>query len=327
MMTLFNTHRISIALTCGVFICALSFREYWFLLLSMVAITGIWVRELYSNHEDTEKHAVVVERVNQLKSFSIELQALVNKELALVQDDVLRIRGVVVDSIGILQEGVESINAQIVICQNKQPVNDSSNNQDKKAPIDNTALNSVMNKMQEMLSSVKSLEDISLQTQLLAKNTSIDTAQMTGGGSVVTQMADNASSVVRSSSTLESGVQQCIDTISNAMEVIDQSSINDAQYANEYQLIQRNIDDIRRALQFEDIVSQISERVAQHIGDIRFTVDILSKLCESELSDTFDEDLEMMKSELTGIRKKLSNISAKKIVAQHNMDEGDIDLF
>ncbi len=325
-MTFFNTYRIPIALTLGFFVASLFANEYWFLSFSMITIACIWMREVYLIHENNEKHAIVVERVNQLKSFSIELQALVNKELALVQDDVLRIRGVVIDSIGILQESVGSINTQIVICQNKESASSSNTHENERA-IGNSALSSVVNKMQEMLLAVKSLEDISLQAQLLAKNTSIDAAQATGGGNVVAQMADNASSVIRSSSVLESGVKQCIDTISSAIETIDQSSINDAQYASEYQIIQQNIDDILRALQFEDIVSQISERVAQHIGDIRFTVDILSKLCESEFSETFDEDLEVMKSELTGIRKKLSNISAKKIVAQHNMDEGDIELF
>ena len=80
----------------------------------------------------------------------------------------------------------------------------------------------------------------------------------------------------------------------------------------EYLEIQSEMMDIMRVLQFEDIVSQISERVAYRISDIRHTVDLISHLHDSEFSVNFEEDVEKMKVELVDIKKKLSNASAKK---------------
>ncbi|MEO0444174.1 MAG: hypothetical protein AAFZ92_10645 [Pseudomonadota bacterium] len=58
---------------------------------------------------EKKQYETISNRVKELKSFSLELESMVNKELALVQEDVVRIRGLVADSIDTLQSGISSI--------------------------------------------------------------------------------------------------------------------------------------------------------------------------------------------------------------------------
>jgi len=231
-------------------------------LVSTILVSTIWVLAFYKSQSDLKEHSVVVERVDQLKDFSVELQSLVDKELALVQEDVIRIREIVGDSIGILQNSTKNIN-QSIISQKKY--------------------------FDEVL---KTLE------------------------------VDSKNNIVRinvKNEKLEPSQKEY--KISNN-NIVNFNSVPEFENSSK-----ADIDNMMLALQFEDIVSQVSERVAQHVGDIRSTVEILSKLCDSELSETFESDMDAMRLEYSVIKKKLMKVSAKNLAAQKNMGEGDVELF
>lgn len=216
---------------------------------SILFISIFWLIVFNGFQRKMQQHDMVVERIEELKRFSVELQSLINKELALVQDDVIRIRTIVGDSIGILQDSTNNI------YQN-------------------------MDTQKQYLENV--VEELNIDSSFKVKD-----RQRLDGNNVLSFDSVNALSIKYKS----------------------------------------DIDNMMLALQFEDIVGQVSERVAQHVGDIRSTVDILSKLCESELSTTFEADMDNMRRECSIIKENLIKVSAKNLAAQKNMDEGDIELF
>lgn len=247
---------------------------YTILLLSVATVVALWLMtnslgvvflvcgillvwmliEKHSRKKNDEYHLLVY-RVEKLKTFSYDLQQLIDNELALVQEDVLRTRNIVSDSIDLLQAASLSIHATVVL-------------QDG-----------------EMRAFATDAGQVAQKSQV---NNQMSVAQPETSGS-------NAV---------------------NIKAIVDNNS-----------LMKLNAEKIMQALQFEDIVNQVSERVAQHIGDIQQTVNILSNLCNSELSSTFDEDLQRMNEEYQSVKEKLVNISSKKIASQEDMSEGDIDLF
>lgn len=235
-------------------------------IVAIVLVSSIWFVAIVDSQNKIRKHNLVVERIEELKSFSVELQSLVGKELALVQDDVMRVREIVGDSIGMLQDSTHNIN-------------------------------------HNMHAQKKYFEDC------LRKLNSNEKTNIININSAVVGLEAGKVNVVDAHKAV-GGKVSALDSIKT--------------FENENKV---NIDNMILALQFEDIVSQISERVAQHVGDIRSTVDILSSLCESELSTTFDADLDNMKSEYMKIKQKLLEVSSKNLAAQKNMSEGDIDLF
>lgn len=218
-------------------------------LVSLFVLSAVWIVSSFKYENNKINHQLIIERVEKLKSFSVELQTLINKELILVQDDVVRTKKIIGDSIGILQSSVQEINDNMQV-------------------------------QREYLDSLicASSDRVAISDELSGK------PQCKGVKSDLS-----------------------IDTIVNKNK--------------------NNMDNMIIALQFEDIVNQISDRVAQHINDIRSTVDILSKLCESELSNTFQDDIEKMEHEYQEIREKLIKVSSKNLAAQENMKEGEIDLF
>ena len=93
-----------------------------------------------------------------------------------------------------------------------------------------------------------------------------------------------------------------------------------------HQQINSQLSDAIMALQSEDIVGQLSDRIADHVADIRKAVDILSQIQTVPLQDIERYFLDAHK-EVGDLKKKLSRDSSRKIVSQENMDDGDIDLF
>ncbi len=231
------------------------YEVFVFLLL---IISSFWILCFYKVNTSLNNHKLVVDRVEQLKKFSIDLQSLINKELALVQEDIIRTKGIVSDSIGILQKSASDINMN-------------------------------MNLQKQYLESI---------SEMLSAD----------GNDVVA-----------------SDVGKTFLDIVNTNASSDENSERSIEYLNRKN--KDSIDNMMLALQFEDIVSQISERVAQHVGDIRMTVDILSRLCESEFSTSFQQDLEKMRVEYASIKDKLLSVSSRNFAEQKNMDEGDIELF
>lgn len=223
-----------------------------FIVVLLSSAVCFFAHKAKKNQKD---YAVLIERAEKLKAFSHKLQSLVNNELALVKDDVVRTRNIMSDSISILQASSLSIHATVI----------SQNNE------------------------LKAFEQI--------EGYAINQAQANGN------------------IELMNGHQQ----LQQSQKIKSLTDNNNVMKVNAEQIIQ--------ALQFEDIVNQISERVGLHIDDIQLSTNILSNLSNTELSSTFDSDLDSMNKEYELVKEKLSNISSKKIAAQESMDEGDIDLF
>lgn len=242
--------------TVGVVIGLWLITKNMLAILLVVSILIVWlVIENQSRKKNNEYH-LLIERVEKLKTFSYDLQQLIDSELALVQEDVLRTRNIVSDSIDLLQAASLSIHATVVLQDGE----------------------------------VRALA--ANQTQVTQQN-----------------QVNSQISIVDSTSPLDTSA-------TNIKTIVDNN-----------ELMKMNSEKMMQALQFEDIVNQVSERVAQHIGDIQLTVNILSNLCNSELSSTFEEDIKKMNKEYLTVKEKLNKISSKKIAAQEDMSEGDIDLF
>lgn len=221
-------------------------------IVALISIVWFFVsQEIYKIND----YQLLTNRVEKLKSFSHKLQDLIDSELALVQDDVLRTRNIVSDSIDILQAASLSIHSTII------------------------------------------LQDSDLRALQAANMQSLRQKDASGQVSIVNTVDANKSWV-------------------------DIESI-----ASNTASLKINADRMMQALQFDDIVNQISQRVAEHIDDIQRTVNILSHLYDSEMSSTFEKDLDFMQKEYLLVKDKLSHVSAKKIAAQEDMSEGDIDIF
>jgi len=218
-------------------------------------ITVAWVLVEKRSRDQADEYILLINRIDKLKTFSCDLQRLIESELALVQDDVLRTRNIVSDSTDILQAASLSIHATITSQQSE---------------INTMAIGHVQASQKNQANSQVSLPQVD--------------GSFTGDIGV-TKLNENNT------------------------------------------LMRLSADKMLQALQFEDIVNQVSERVAHHIGDIQQTVNILSSLCNSELSISFDSDLRNMQQDYLSVKEKLNKISAKKIAAQEDMSEGDIDLF
>lgn len=187
---------------------------------------------------------LIFNRVEQLKKFSQELQALVYDELAFIYDDMLRIRRLVGESVDDLQLSFQSIHH-------------------------------MSNDMQSLCAKIESL----------------------------------------SSPSHPNNQQQSLHDLGQLIASYDSDDVK------------KNISIAIQALQFEDIVGQVTERVAQQISNVRDVVNILSHVHDSEFSQTFEVDLEEKKQLLSDMRQKLSQTTASCIAAQQTMDDGDIDLF
>lgn len=242
--------------TIGIIAICLFYFENSYQVVPLVIISALWMLIYYQSKAAIKKNEVVFERVEQLKVFSVDLQVLINKELALVQEDVIRTRQIVSESISMLQ------NSNLEISNN-------------------------INTQQKFLESLQSLQGAAQENN----NKNIN--------------------------DVSSNINSILELAFSNVKSVEKSLLENKD----------SLDNMMIALQFEDIVSQISERVAQHVGDIRATVNILSRLCESEFSTTFQDDIDNMKSEYQLMKEKMVKISSKNLAAQKNMDEGDIELF
>ncbi|MGH1486673.1 MAG: hypothetical protein ACRBCI_10675 [Cellvibrionaceae bacterium] len=348
-MKLFYTVRLPFALTVLTLLFLLLKVSLWIQILFLISTLTAWLFIVNQIIKEQNEHEKISERVAQLKNFGMELQEVVNKELALVQEDVIRVKGIVSDSISILQSGVGSIYEKTSASSGALPsdamkpvaATHFSNQEDVSGD-----LSLVRSKLAVIFDNIgKITKDIEAFDSVSKKLMVNDTGQIDGFLKVnetehdvrvlIDQVPQFSHSIYEHVSVLTAAIEDI-----NQLEAINSDDFNAAdtlkgtkEDQNEAKVvdpaieIQSEMMDIMRALQFEDIVGQISERVAQHISDIRFTVDLLSHLHDSEFSDSFEEDVEIMKDKLVEIKRKLSSASAKKIAAQKNMDEGDIDLF
>ena len=166
----------------------------------------------------------IVDRINEMNTIGIRSQLLVNEELALLQEDVTRIKSIINDSIQVMQNNFNQLQENISILDND----------------------------------------------------------------------------------------------------IDAIKVNHGKLGNN---IHNSMNEIIRALQFEDIVTQIADKSAEHISDIRRMVELFAKLHEYELKEGFSEKVQEINEELSVIKHRLSTVSARTIAAQKDVDEGDITLF
>ena len=342
-MTLLSHYRIPLIITVLAAMVALLWESPWSSLLALLIIALVWVSYGFCWLNQATQYRLMVERVSLLKTFSIELQQLVDKELGLVQGDVMRIRDIVSDSIGILQHNVNQI-YECSAFQYEQLTMLAQ--QQQTAVLDpeysrhlTRVVNEVIDKVREAAKTVACAERAAKQTTLLADALWLESAQVDSACPSMVKSAQEIKTIAGGLTLRGSEIQQGADKIKATLQQLQhwqqpgsvttgpESNTIIAAVSNRQALIGASAQEIIRALQFEDIVSQISARVAGHIGDIRMAVALLSRLCESELSANFSDELMQMQQEFVMLRQKLETASAKAVVAQKNMDEGDVELF
>lgn len=301
-------------------------------LLASVLCTGaIW--HWHWHHAPKNHHDVVriIKHFHLLKKFSGEIQSTIHEELELVIFDVTRIQSVVSDSMGILLSSIENI--RHIAQGNVEKINyHDVNIQDK--------LVEASDNLHSAEKIIESIDKFSHQINLLSSNLQIDNASTATEKMAVGDISRTSTNLYQTSNDINQQSQLLQKQLSNSFDSL-KSALNESQLVvgnnlSETSLclsgemkkeIDDNIGKITQALQFEDIVCQISERVAKHIEDIRYLVKLSTDLHDSELSEDFLEKLDFSKQELERIKQKLATSSTRSIVGQSSMDEGDIELF
>ena len=181
-------------------------------------------------------------------------------------------------------------------------------------------------------SSIDSFSFLSSKVELLSSNLAVMNASQSSHMNTLQGLQSPIS--VKALSSTKHQLQSSQEKISEIIQTIRSAEKSRSLHnisLEQHQRIERNIisstEDIIRALQFEDIVHQITERAVLHISGIRLIVDKLSHLYSDELSSNFEGKLQSARKDIQTIREKIANESASTIAAQSNMNEGNIELF
>lgn len=172
------------------------------------------------------------------------------------------------------------------------------------------------NDVENIVGHIHEINDIGIRSQLLVnEELSLLQEDVTRIKSIIN---DSIHVIQESFNQLQKNIS-VLDIENNRRTEINHSCLGDN--------IHHSMNEIIRALQFEDIVSQIADRSAEHIADIRRMVELFAKLHEYELKEGFNEKVEEINQELSTIKERLTVMSTRTIVAQKDVDEGDITLF
>ena len=211
-------------------------------------------------------------------------------------------------------------------------------------------------RMEEMFSYLDSVQKLADQTNLLALNAAIESARAGEAGRGFAVVADEVRALSRSSSEINEQVRSKTEEVKTRMREVNEevSSIANLDLnaaiegkANIDQMLQKiesinadtgevlgdlnlrtdainqEINNAMRALQFEDIVSQLSQHIQQRIAHIKEVTSLAgSDHLATELNHTNEEKNRMQQAREAYLQQKLC-----QKVTQSSMDEGDVELF
>ncbi len=220
------------------------------------------------------------------------------------------------------------------------------------------SINELSEHMEGMFSILDDIQKLSDQTNLLALNAAIEAARAGEVGRGFAVVADEVRTLSIGSSTLNEQirekVQESKNKISNTHSVITDIAKMDMSTAienksnidktlSEFQSISEHTNQLAskigkttsvineeinhsiRALQFEDIINQLSSSIQlkldhiNQVGQTTFPTD-------SE-PHTINERIEEASETLTKMRNDFKNQNVSQVVLQSSMEEGDVELF
>ena len=159
----------------------------------MLMIAGVWCRELIKAKQNKNEVINTVKRGHQLKNFSIEFQQMVNTELGLVQEDVIRIRSVVSDSIMILQNSTNSITEAVELFIK----------QDENLQRTQKNLESAAKQVTDTETIINSVHSFSEKIHLLSTNLALEAKQASNDITSINEPLHTCSEISRQSGQLQ----------------------------------------------------------------------------------------------------------------------------
>lgn len=219
-------------------------------------------------------------------------------------------------------------------------------------------INDMAEHMQEMFSILDQVNKLSDQTNLLALNAAIEAARAGEIGRGFAVVADEVRKLSNSSSDLNSDIRVKIQQTKEGMENVHSEvgeiasldfteaingkehideifrkieKLNDStksgldQIDNSTDLIAAEVNNAIRALQFEDIIRQLSSHIQDKLNHLNELSSLMSGIHQPE------EDMTQILAEATAkldrYREQRLNGERDPVVSQQSMDEGEIDLF
>lgn len=212
--------------------------------------------------------------------------------------------------------------------------------------------------LDSMFGILDQISRLSDQTNLLALNAAIEAARAGDAGLGFGVVADEVRMLSTSSSDLNTNIHHIIketkdrmDGLSVVAEEMASMDMNKAiaykedvdnifvqilelnattqkgldNIGNTAEMIDGEVNNSIRALQYEDIVSQLSTHIHERLHHVNELSGMLGQVMRAE--DKSDEEIENLKRKLSESKNYNQRQHKEHIVGQQSMDEGDIELF
>jgi methyl-accepting chemotaxis protein len=212
--------------------------------------------------------------------------------------------------------------------------------------------------MDSMFSILDKVQGLAKQTNLLALNAAIEAARAGEAGRGFAVVASEVRSLSQASATLNDEIRERIqDSKSSMVEVREEVSniatidlntaiegksvidkmlaqvkdinsttkVSTKEMAEDSEIIQVEINNAMRALQFEDIVNQLTSHIGERLLHIK-EVTMLAQPKDIDSSENL-KALSELTEQLIQIRESFNVQKLEKKVEQNSMEEGDIELF
>lgn len=328
----------------------------------------------------------------QLEDISQQFEHILDIESTQINDDLLRIKNLLGDSIEILQSSfssmTESANHQTQIATGLvkrltgTPDKEYSNEQlviadfisetdriiqfyvDLLVEVSESSVGAIhkiddlSKSMDGMFSILDDVQKLAKETNLLALNAAIEAARAGESGRGFAVVANEVRTLSESSSALNEDIRIKVEEAKSSMQDVHDEvaliakldlneaisgkstidsmlekveGMNDAtnkitlDLKEESQTIQVEISRAIRALQFEDIVHQLSSHIQDRLEHINEVIEVThpNVIFHSEGEIGFDHLLQ----KLTDLRDEFSSQKLEKKVEQESMEEGEVELF
>jgi methyl-accepting chemotaxis protein len=212
--------------------------------------------------------------------------------------------------------------------------------------------------MDDMFSILDAVQKLSKETNLLALNAAIEAARAGEAGRGFAVVANEVRNLSESSSSLNDEIRikveqaklsmkdvyeevaliakldlnEAIDgksTIDQMLEDVgdmnDVSNVVTQELKSENEVMQAEISKAIRALQFEDIVNQLSTHIQERLSHINEIIDVTDPKALHHAKST--HNLQSILDTLTQLREDFGSRKLETKVEQSSMEEGDIELF
>jgi len=211
-------------------------------------------------------------------------------------------------------------------------------------------------RMEEMFNHLDDVQKLADQTNLLALNAAIESARAGEAGRGFAVVADEVRKLSHSSAELNEVIRSKVEDVKSRMRDVngevsaianldlnsaiegkasidamlgqieainqDTSQVLDGLNLRAEQ-INQEIGNAIRALQFEDIVTQLSQHIQQRMAHINE----LTALVQSETADVIKPEGKSQTDTIQAVRARYLELNVSQKVTQSNMDEGDVELF